>query len=182
MADVLNHDVVIIGIKDLKFKVGATVTDIMGAKSLTIDLKGATQKPEGDDSTIAYAAQKRDAEVTVTQAVLSLTAKAALLGDTVVETGVTPNVIATLDVHEGLCPSGILTGQGTLIKNPTGATGTKPADVHFVIPVFTCDPNKVKEDFKIGDAIVVDFGGVAIPDASGHIYSILEHETLTAIT
>jgi hypothetical protein len=112
-----------------------------------------------------------------------MNAKAALLGDTVVETGVTPNVIATLDVHEGLCPSGILTGQGTLTKAPTGGlAGTTPKDIHFVIPVFTCDPNKVKDDFKIGDAMTIDFGGIAIPDASGHIYSILEHETAVAIT
>jgi len=182
MPDVLSHEVVLIGLKDLEFKVGATLTKIKGAVALSIDTVGKDQLVEGDDGIIAYAAQKMHAKVSVTQAIMSLTSKAALQGDTVTESGTTPNVIATFEVKEGMIPTGTLTGQVKYIKGATGFTGTLPADAHLVMPAFTLDPNSMKDGFKLGEKNTIDFAGTVIPDSSGIIYKILFHETATPIT
>ena len=182
MPDVLQHQVVLIGLKDLEFKVGATLTPIKGAMELTIDLQGDDQLVKGDDSVVCYAAQQTHAKVTVKQAILDINASAALLGHTAVESGTTPNVIYTYEAKAGLVPEGTLTGLVKYVKGVTGVTGTLPADAHFVLPKFTVDPNSVKDDLKIGDKNTVEFSGVAIPDSSGVIYKILFHETYTAIT
>ncbi|NLH60636.1 MAG: hypothetical protein GX452_04455 [Ignavibacteriales bacterium] len=182
MADVLQHEVVLIGLKDLEFKVGSTLTKIRGIMELSIDMQGKDQLFEGDDGVISYAAQKTHAKVSVKQAVMSLISKAALMGDTAVESGTTPNVVYTLEVKEGMVPTGILTGQVRYVKGITGITGTLPADAHFVLPVFTVDPSSVKDGVKLGEKNTVEFAGTAIPDSNGVIYKILFHETATPIT
>lgn len=182
MSDVLQHDVVLIGLKEIKFKVGAVLTPIKGAMELTIDLQGQTQLVEGDDGVIAYAAEKTYAKITVTEAILSVDARAALLGDTATESGTTPNTILTYEIKSGLVPSGTLTGKVSYVKNITGATATLPKDAHFVIPSFTVDPSTVSESTKINEKGTYKFSGVAIPDSSGVIYKILLHETDTDIT
>jgi len=63
MPTVLQHDVVLIGLKEIKFKVGEVLTPIKGAMELTIDLQGQTQLVEGDDGVIAYAAEKTYAKL-----------------------------------------------------------------------------------------------------------------------
>jgi hypothetical protein len=178
----LQQEVVLIGLKDLEFKVGSTLTKIRGALELTIDVAGDNQLVRGDDSVIAYAAQKTYAKITVKQAVVSLKALAALTGDTVTETGTSPNTVDTYAVLAGAVPSGTLTGQVKFVKNITGASGTLPGDAHIIIPVFTIDPNSLKIGVKIGTENSIDFAGVAIPDANGIIYQIVFHETATAIT
>lgn len=182
MADVLMHDVVLVGLNDLQFKVGATLTDIKGAMELTIDMQGQSQLIEGDDGVIAYASQKTYAKITIAEAILSIPARAALFGDTAAESGVTPNTVYTYEIKAGLMPSGLLTGKVKYVKSITGATGTLPADCHFIIPVFTVDPSTFSESVKINDKATYKFSGIAIPDSSKIIYKIVAHETDTAIT
>ncbi|MGC9001250.1 hypothetical protein [Caldisericum sp.] len=179
---ILQQEVVLIGLKDLEFKVGTTLTKIRGAMELSIDVAGDNQLIRGDDGVIAYAAQKTYAKVSVKQAVMSLTALAALTGNTVTETGTTPNTVDTFSFTAGAVPSGTLTGQVKFVKSITGVSGTLPADAHIVIPIFTIDPSSLKIGVKIGTENSVDFAGVAIPDANGIIYQIVFHETETAIT
>ena len=182
MPDVLAHQVVLVGLRDLEFKVtGGTLTDIKGAMELTIDLQGDEQLVKGDDSVVAYAAQQTHAKVTVKAAVLDLAARAALLGHTATESGATPEVIYTYEAKTGAIPEGTLTGQVQYVKGVTGITGTVPKDAHFVLPKFTVDPNSVKDSLKIGDKNTVEFSGTAIP-SSGVIYSIIFHQTATVIT
>jgi len=182
MPDVLQHEVVLVGLKDLEFKVGDTLTKIRGIMELSVDMQGDDQLVKGDDGVIAYAGEKTHAKVSVKQAVMSLTSRAALLGDTATESGATPDVIYTYEAKEGLLPEGVLTGLVKYVKGITGATGTLPADTHFIFPQFTIDPNSVKNGLKIGDKNTVEFSGTAIPDSDGVIYKILFHETYTAIT
>ncbi|MGC9100856.1 MAG: hypothetical protein ACP5HC_06330 [Caldisericum sp.] len=179
---VLQQEVVLIGLKDLEFKVGTTLTKIRGALELSIDMAGDNQLIKGDDGVIAYAAQKTYAKVSIKQAVMSLTALAALTGNTVTETGTSPNTVDTFSVTSGMVPSGTLTGQVKFVKSITGVAGTLPGDAHIVIPVFTIDPNSLKIGVKIGNENSVDFSGVAIPDTNGVIYQIVFHETATNIT
>lgn len=181
MPDVLMHSVVLIGLTDLEFKVGATLTKIKGAMELNIDGVGDTQLPKGDDRVLAQSAQKTNAKVTIKSAVLSLAARAALFGDTVAESGVTPNIIVTYEFKAGAIPEGILSGQVKYLKDITGETGTLPNDAHFIIPKFMVDPNSLKDGVKMGDKPTYDLSGTAIPDASDVIYRILLHETATPI-
>ena len=182
MPDVLAHQVVLVGLKDLEFKVGATLTPIKGAMELTIDLQGDDQLVKGDDSVVCYSAQQTHAKVTVKQAILDIEARAALLGHTATEAGETPNAIYTYEAKAGLVPEGVLTGLVKYVKRVTGVTETLPADAHFVLPKFTVDPNSVKDSLKIGDKNTVEFSGTAIPNSSGVIYTILFHEKSTAIS
>ena len=182
MPDVLAHQVVLVGLYDLEFKVSSTLTPIEGAMELTIDLQGDDQLVKGDDSVVCYAAQQTHAKVTVKQAILDLKARAALLGHTATESGATPNVVYTYEAKTGAIPEGTLTGLVKYVKGVTGITGTVPADAHFVLAKFTVDPNSVKDGLKIGDKNTVEFSGTAIPNSSGVIYSIIFHETYTAIT
>ena len=182
MPDVLAHQVVLVGLYDLEFKVSTTLTPIEGAMELTIDLQGDEQLVKGDDGVIAYAAQQTHAKVTVKQAVLDLAARAALLGHTATESGTTPEVTYTYEAKAGAIPEGALTGQVQYIKGITGVSGTVPKDAHFSIPLFTVDPNSVKDSLKIGEKNTVEFSGTAIPDSSDVIYKIIFHETYTAIT
>ena len=182
MPDVLAHQVVLVGLRDLEFKVSSTLTPIEGAMELTIDLQGDDQLVKGDDSVVCYSAQQTHAKVTVKQAILDIKARAALLGHTATEAGASPNVVYTYEAKEGLIPSGTLTGQVAYVKGVTGISGTVPADAHFVIHRFTVDPNSVKDSLKIGEKNTVEFSGTAIPNSSGVIYTILFHEKATAIT
>lgn len=182
MADVLMHEVVLVGLRDLEFKVGATLTKIGKAMELSIDGLGDDQLSKGDDRVVAYGAQKTHAKVSIKTASLSLNAKAALTGDTVVESGTTPNVVATYQFKAGAVPTGTLTGQVAYVQGVTGLTGTLPKDAHFVFTNFTIDPNSFKIGLKIGDKNTVDFSGTVIPDASDVIFQILLHETATTIT
>ena len=149
---------------------------------LTIDLQGDDQLVKGDDSVVCYSAQQTHAKVTVKQAILDIKARAALLGHTATESGATPEVVYTYEAKTGLVPEGTLTGLVKHVKGVTGVTGTVPADAHFVLSKFTVDPNSVKDGLKIGEKNTVEFSGTAIPDSDGVIYSIIFHETATAIT
>jgi len=181
--DVLAHQVVLVGLRDLEFKAtGGTLTDIAGAMELTIDLQGDDQLVKGDDSVVVYAAQQTHAKVTVKQAILDIKARAALLGHTAAETGTTPEVTYTYEAKSGAIPEGALTGSVSYVKGISGVSGTVPADAHFVIHRFTVDPNSVKDSLKIGEKNTVEFSGTAIPNSSGVIYTILFHEKATAIT
>jgi len=178
----LAKQVAIVGITDAKFKIGANLTDIGGIEEIDIDFDGDEQLVKGDDGVIAYVSNKTHAKVTVKSAILDVKAIAALTGDVVTDTGTTPNQISTLAMKSGVTQIGTLEGQATIIQGLQGATDTTPADVHFKIPVFRMTANSLKLSSKIGNASGFDFAGVAIPDSSGIILSIVLNETKTAIT
>jgi hypothetical protein len=178
----LAKQIVIVGITDAKFKIGANLTDIGGIEELDLDFEGEDQLVKGDDGVIAYISSKTNAKVTVKSAILDLKAIAALTGDTITDTGTSPNQISTLDLKAGVTQIGTLEGQATIVQGLQGVTDTTPGDVHFKIPVFRMTANTLKLSAKIGNALSFDFAGVAIPDSTGKIASIILNETKTTIS
>ena len=173
----------IVGITDGKFKPeGATAsTDIFGIESLDLDFDGFTQQAEGDGKVISYQSLKKGAKVTVKNAIMDLKAFAALTGDVVTDAGVTPSQTSTLNFTTASAPYGVLEGQGTIIDLPQGVTDTKPADIHFKLPVFKLDTGSLKFGLAIGKVQGFDFSGYAIPDGTGIIATIALNETAVPI-
>ena len=176
----LQHQIAIIGIEDAKFTPdGGTATDIDKIEELNVDGDFADFVVPGDNSIEIRELMTGKATVKLKATSLDLDALAAFIGETVEETGTSPDTIATLKIGRKLMPKGILEGQGILIA--LKGTETEPADVHFKIYNFSIDalplPPMLTE--AVSEA---DFSGKAYPDATaGATIEITFNETKTAI-
>ena len=176
----LGHSIELMGIADLKFTPnGGSSKDIYGVRKLTIDIDGVAKPAEGDDKMLAYNSAIKGGKVAFESMGISLDALGALTGQTVADTGSTPNQIATLNIKTGASPYGVLEGQGTLIQGPVA---TVPADVHFKIPKFQVIASDIKISMGFEDMAVISGGGYALPDASNISVTLVFNETAVPIT
>lgn len=170
----LGQQIVIKGITDLKFTPeGGTAVDLFGAQSLKIDGEFDEQAVKGDDTILDYFSSLESNAVDIAEAVIDLSAFAALTGNSVVDN----TSSLTLDVLANEMPYGKLEGQATKISTHNG---DKAGDIHFVI--YKIKVNKFDTELKVGDTSVVNISAKAIPETDKKLFSIVVNQTATDIT
>lgn len=102
---------------------------------------------------------------------IGLAAWAALTGRTASETGTTPNRTTTLTAALGdVFPTVIITGR---------SVGDSADDVY--IKLFAAKLTHIEGTLRQREFYVTSCAGVAIPDASGNIYQVVQRETAAAL-
>lgn len=179
----LQHDLFITGVEDARVYIDSTWYDIYGIQSIGLDPDVLTAEIKGDLTTLdTYAKFQGTASLTFTAATCNFDLIAKLCGTTITETGVTPNIVATLDIKDNvLLPYFKFECSSCQIKT-RGQTGTLPGDFHLVI--YRCQFRKLPFNIK-GDNpeyVLSDWSAQAITDTSGNkLFSYVLNETKKTI-
>lgn len=153
----VSTNVDLLGIDSCSFTpAGGSPVPIMGIGDMTLDFQGKDVVVEGDGGVLSYLSKMTHMNATFNEAVLSLTALAALTGNTAAN---------PLVVEDAICPVGMLTGIGQLANSPDAGIGglTTPATVTFLIAAFRLTPGSLKINATMKNAASVDFAGVCVP-------------------
>jgi hypothetical protein len=185
MADtVLQNAIALAGITDCAIKVGAaTAVDVYYTKGITINPIVKMVQGEGEGQVFLVHAKMGGAELEFNHSVMDVTLWTALTGNAATgESGTTPNVVETTD-FTGLVtfPYFVFQGQTTSVTGVM-ASGTVPADAIFKL--WKCKVTGISGIvMNDGDIMTVSFKAIALPDPanSSKIFSIIKHETFTAL-
>jgi hypothetical protein len=168
------------GLEDLKAAVlnssdvaGASV-DVSGAQSLTFTVDSDSDEVQGDDTVIATVRGAKSLSGSIGIARINLTAIAALVGGTAGTSGVTPNIILTLNESDAAVSRWCqLTGQA----NSYDASGSAYRVLLKKIAI-TAGPSETL-DQETFDTPTMDFSGVGI---AGVLLTRSNYETKVALT
>ncbi|NLH62462.1 MAG: hypothetical protein GX452_13770 [Ignavibacteriales bacterium] len=170
----LTHIIELMGLSDLSFTPdGGSAVDIFGARKMSIEFDGVAKPAEGDDKTLAYNSAFKGAKVSFEAMAVDLEALSALTGQTIVDSGSTPNQTSTLSIKAAPAPFGVLKGTGVIIQG----AGTLPAEVEFEIEVFTVIAGELKISGGFEEMWLISAGGYAVPNSSDVIVKITFKET-----
>jgi hypothetical protein len=174
-----------VGLTEVKVKIGASLKAVKGIKTLNIDVEGWSTRAEGDDmALLAMGGNTGFAKGTAEFAVCDMETINFLTGETAVNTGVTPNQVATNSVHgDTVFPEFSIEGRTTHLS--TYGAGTIPADTHIKVHhcVLTKRPNNLNLKMSKEGLGVFSFEFDCWADqTTKHLVDNIDYETATAIT
>lgn len=157
--------------------VAAAGLKMLNGQTMDVTINEDQTDEEGYGVVVGTVYSATSADVVLHAAGSDLAAIAAVTGGTVVETGVSPNIIQTLDIG--------VTGQarpycritGRALGNTGGDSWYRVNAVRFSLPGGSYDHKAFNETEISGTAIVPTAG-----TASGKLITRVHHQTATAIT
>lgn len=152
-----------------------SLVDVPGIQSMTVKISTESVVLRGDNTQIAAVDKGNTATFEFTEGGLNFAAMDIMFGTTTADTGVTPNVVRTMNVL-GATARPYFFVVGKSINDNAGAQ-----DLH--VAVWKC---KVTDDVEIkiadGEFIIPTFGGVAVARADNNkVVSLVHHETAAAL-
>lgn len=149
--------------------VTGTIVKLPPAQTFDVSPNYDDKDVRGDNRTVASRRSFTDADVSIDLVGVDIDIVAALINATVVTTDTTPSVVKTLKVNpDAQTPRWQVTGQS--LGDESGDVWRRFLNVKFDPPFFDTD---------IDEYVISSLEGKAIPDASGDLYEIVDHETAT---
>lgn len=165
------------GLRDVKITpitaAGAygTMVDLPNAQTFEFSEAEEFNELRGDDSLVAVRGQGAQVNWSLEAGGISLAAYAALVGGTVTESGVTPNVVRKYaKTKDDSRPYFLVEGQ---------AISDSGGDFHAkVYKARTTDD--IEGSLADGEFWVTSAGGQGLPDSTGRLYDLIQNETAAA--